>query len=104
MANEAIGTITCPFCESDSDVKQNKRGKLYFTCKPCGIANLHGQRFQQYIKDNATMYGTPEGQRIGGGKDPQQAKPEVEPVATEAKPEKKGWLESLLSDDEEQEA
>jgi hypothetical protein len=59
--NEIVGKITCPFCESDADVKQNVKQKYYFNCKSCGIANLHGKGFQAFIEREAVIFGvTPE--------------------------------------------
>lgn len=61
MANEQIGEVVCPHCKRIAPVSKNSRGKLYYNCnsqpKHCGVANLHGEGFQEWMLENATIYG-----------------------------------------------
>jgi predicted RNA-binding Zn-ribbon protein involved in translation (DUF1610 family) len=55
-ARSAIGKIDCPHCGRSSEVCKNKSDVLYYRCRSCGIANLHGPDFQEWILKNATIY------------------------------------------------
>lgn len=91
MANENIGNITCSHHREplQAFVRKDKRDKLYIYCPKCGIIAPKAHTFQDFIKENATMYGAPNTDYKGGG---EPIKPSENPEATEkqeeAKPER----------------
>ena len=78
MANENIGKIGCPFCMGDAFVRANAKGKKYIFCEEDGIIQPTKINFQNYIKENAEMYGEPEAGYQGGNA---EAAPEPEQAA-----------------------
>ena len=36
-----IGTIECPDCGRDCEVKETKKGKPYFSCEECGTQHFY---------------------------------------------------------------
>ena len=69
MANENIGEMPwkCHEGALSAYVRLDKRGKLYLACPRCGIFGAKGESFQQRIRNEATMYGTPNSDYKGGG-------------------------------------
>lgn len=55
-ARSSIGTLDCPHCGQKADVCKNKSEKLYYRCARCGISNMHGAQFQEWILANATFF------------------------------------------------
>lgn len=70
MAAEDKGTITCPFCKGTAPVRKNRKGWFYYHCPTDGIVQPGKAPFQEWVMDNATLY---------GGKAPTQ---EAAPVPT----------------------
>lgn len=61
MANETRGEVTCPHCGDTAKVRQNVKGKWYYSCPSCGLIQGTGKSFSVYILDHATLYG-PDGE------------------------------------------
>ena len=57
MANDTIGRVICPFCKSRCDVRKNVRSKLYFMCPVDGIVQPNLPGFQDWMLENAEIYG-----------------------------------------------
>ena len=62
VRNKQIGEVTCIVCGASCPVARRKDGKLYYRCAPtaCGTVQLPGPGFQEWMLENATIYG-PEG-------------------------------------------
>lgn len=55
MANENIGTITCPACELDASVRNSKKGKAYIVCEDCGYQGFaRGHDADKHIRTRMT--------------------------------------------------
>lgn len=59
MANPAIGEIRCPFTGEISEVCRAKSGKfpMYYRNSQVGIIHGKASGFQDWLLDNATMFG-----------------------------------------------
>jgi hypothetical protein len=57
--NPTIGTCPCSQkgCEQVADVRRMKGGKLYLVCAHDGVIRPGGANFQDYILENASLYG-----------------------------------------------
>lgn len=58
--NETIGRCACstPGCDELADVRKMRgNGRLYLVCGECGTIRPTGERFQDYILNNAAMNG-----------------------------------------------
>lgn len=87
MANETIGRIKCAICAGEADVRRYSRGtkKLYWYCACCGMITPNLPGGQEYILENARLFGP------GGSPDePPEKLPEkpVNGAAPEKLPEK----------------
>jgi hypothetical protein len=75
VANENIGEIEWDCCdEKVKFVRRDRRDKLYIACPSCGNSAAKGRTFQERIKRTAVMYGTPETEYAGGGKQDEPSK------------------------------
>ncbi len=57
MAREAVGEVKCKYDDQAAEVRKNEKGKLYVYCPECGIHHLNTPAGQNWILNNATMYG-----------------------------------------------
>lgn len=46
----ALGTITCPLCDSPAQVKQDKRRQFFGYCSRCGKFGERGDYVQQHMQ------------------------------------------------------
>ncbi len=61
MANETIGELA-HHCGESAHVRKDKNGRLYLACPACGQLKYNLPAGQDYILNNAVMYGA-SGQR-----------------------------------------
>jgi len=87
MANETIGHVVCRFCDADAQpVRKNKKGKLYYVCRECGIVQPNSNGFQDWILNHAELW--PEGNQPEPAAAPvAEASPDPEPAAPAPEPE-----------------
>lgn len=79
MANDNIGEIACAHHNGprvQAFVRLDKKSKLYIFCPSCGIIAPRNPSFQEFIKENASMYGTPSAEYSGGGEPEEKTQPE----------------------------
>ncbi len=81
-SNETVGHVDCPFCFSKSEVKLNRKQRLYFNCPHCGPCNMHGQSFQDGLSAMMEDLPKPEAQKQAKPKKKKAAKT---PTGTPAK-------------------
>lgn len=62
MANQTIGEIKCRFHPRPlkAEVRKDKNGKLYWYCRECGPVIVHGRSFQEWMVENARLFGAEE--------------------------------------------
>jgi hypothetical protein len=91
--NPAIGEITCPFTGTKSDVCRAKTGKfpLYYRNTSVGIIHGKAPAFQEWILENATMFGAK----------PAEEKPTEEPPREEVPVKSKSWIDEFFGGDDE---
>lgn len=82
MANDTIGTVTCPHCQGKADVRQDKKKKLYYLCggrdwaKGCGKFAPSTGPGQEWLRKNMRALDAP----------PVPAAPAPAPAPQEAPP------------------
>ncbi len=88
---ESVGEVQCRYCDEGQlcEVRKNEKGKLYLYCRECGIHHLNTVAGQNWILNNATLYGS-EGKPAAATPKPRQApppkpqpKPEPVPASSE---------------------
>lgn len=55
--NPDAGECRCPFCGTDQPVRKNVNGKLYLNCSNCGVIQPSLPHFQEWVLENAKLYG-----------------------------------------------
>lgn len=55
--NPDAGECRCPFCSTDQPVRKNVKGKLYLNCSNCGVIQPSLPFFQNWVLENASLYG-----------------------------------------------
>lgn len=55
--NPDAGEVLCPFCKTDQPVRKNIKGKLYINCSNDGVVQPSLPHFQEWILENAKLYG-----------------------------------------------
>lgn len=56
---ESVGEVQCRYCDEGqlAEVRRNEKGKLYLFCRECGIHHLNSAKGQEWILENAKLYG-----------------------------------------------
>lgn len=94
MANETLGTITCPDCGGLADVAQTKRGKgryLYTRCPSCGPDQRAGAAVQTRLwletdwRDGKKPLNPPPNAKLEAKPEPKQPESDFDPI-TEMQP------------------
>ena len=85
MARESVGEIQCKYDDQMAEVRKNEKGKLYLYCQECGIHHLNTPAGQNYILNNAKMFGAagkPDPVSVPAA-DPPEKKPDPVPAPRE---------------------
>lgn len=56
MANENVGDIHCPGCDTDQHLRRNKNGRLYIACNECGNLWFNTPKGQERLNKNGKLY------------------------------------------------
>ncbi|GLX80883.1 hypothetical protein [Thalassotalea eurytherma] len=86
MANETIGTITCPFCNDEAEVRKDKKNKLYYV-GAAGMVKPNMPSGQDYMQKHTAFFND----KLPGNK---TDKP------NEEKQPKKGLFATIFTDEE----
>lgn len=96
MANDTIGTVKCPLCGRDAEVRQQKGGKLYFYCAPewgvwqgCGKMTPNLPEGQKWLQEHARIHGSEPAEPKKKKQKTSPAKPEKQP---EPEPKRNGGI------------
>jgi type IV secretory pathway VirJ component len=91
MANQTIGTVTCPLLGDEADVRKDKNGKLYYV-GDAGIIAPKSALGQRWLKQHVTL----DNLDVEEAKNEKEFKPPVEQSSIQKT--KKNMLEKLLDE------
>ncbi len=102
MANPTIGFIECAFGGGKSEVRKDKKSKLYYYNENTGLVKPNLPDGQAYMKKHTTFIGengTPLAP-VSAGNNSVNEKDIKNNSVNENSPKKTSWLDNFLSDDE----
>lgn len=61
--NDDVGEVKCTYCRTMQPVRRNIKGKYYINCTNDGVIQPALPHFQEWILENATIYGAEKPER-----------------------------------------
>ena len=96
MANATIGHIDCPFGGGRSEVRKDKKGKLYYYNENTGMVKPNLSLGQKYMRENTVFIGD-NGKPLTPVDSVNEKSPSDDSV-NENEPVKTSWVDKFLTD------